>query len=57
MYIAQKYGDHRLKEIAGVFGLAHYGGVSSAIYSISEAMKVDDTLFDKVNGVINRFDP
>ena len=57
MYIAQKHGDYRLKDIADVFGLAHYGGVSSAIYSISEAMKVEDSLFETVNSIINRFDP
>jgi len=46
-----------MKEIAEVFGLAHYGGVSSAIHSISEVLKVDDILFEKVNDIINRFDP
>ena len=56
MYVAQKYGDYRLKEIAEVFGLAHYGGVSSAIYSISETMKVDGALLKNINSIINRFD-
>ena len=56
MYIAQKYGDYRLNEIEEVFGLAHYGGVSSAIYSLSEMLQVNGVLFKKVNGVINRLD-
>ena len=57
MYLAQKHGDYRLKEIAEVFGLAHYGGVSSAINSISETLKVDVILRKNVNNIINRFDP
>jgi putative transposase len=57
MYVAQKHGDYRLKEIAEVFGLAHYGGVSSAIYSLAETLKMDRALLENVNDIINRFDP
>ena len=34
MYIARKYGDYRLQEIADAFGLRHYGGVSSTIHLV-----------------------
>jgi len=54
MYLAQKHGDYRLKEIAEVFGLAHYGGVSSAIHSLSEALRVDGVLIKNVNGILKR---
>jgi putative transposase len=57
MYIAQKHSDYRLKEIAGVFGLAHYGGVSNAIYSVSEDLKEDGALLKMLNSIIKRFDP
>jgi len=56
MYVAQKHADYRLKEIAEVFGLIHYGGVSSAIHSISETLKVDGTLLEKINGMFNKLD-
>jgi len=57
MYIAQKHGDYRLNEIADVFGLAHYGGVSSAIHSLSEILNTDILLLEKMNNIIKRFDP
>jgi chromosomal replication initiation ATPase DnaA len=55
--IGQKIGDYRLNEIASFFGLRHYGGVSSAIYSIVEALKLDEVLSKKINTIINRLDP
>jgi chromosomal replication initiation ATPase DnaA len=57
MYLGQKIGDYRLNEIASVFGLQHYGGVASAIYSIVEAQKLDKGLCQTINGIINRLDP
>ncbi|MDF1828124.1 MAG: transposase [Legionellaceae bacterium] len=57
MYLAQKHGDYRLKDIAKAFGLAHYGGVSSALHRLSEALKTDVMLSEKVNCIINRLDP
>ncbi len=38
MYLAQKVGDYRLREIAAVFGLAHYGGVSHAINCVVDIL-------------------
>ncbi len=57
MYIAQKCGDYRLKGIADAFGLAHYGGASSAIHHASETIKIDTQLMNRINSIINRFDP
>jgi len=57
MYIGQKIGDYRLNEMASFFGLRHYGGVSSAIYSVVEALKLDEILSKKINSIINRLDP
>jgi hypothetical protein len=49
--------DYRLNEIASVFGLQHYGGVSSAIYSIVEAQKLGKGLCKTINSIINRLAP
>ena len=57
MYVAQKYGDYRLNEIAKAFGLSHYGGVSSAIHALSEELKTNDNLLREINIIINRLDP
>lgn len=57
MYLGQKLADYRLNEMASFFGLRHYGGVSSVIYSVVEALKLDVDLSMKINDIINRFDP
>lgn len=57
MYIAQKYGDYRLIEIADAFGLNHYGGVSHAIHCVINSLITDANLENKINNVINRLDP
>ena len=57
MFLGQKIGDYRLNEMASFFGLRHYGGISSAIYSVVEALKLDVVLSKKINAIINRLDP
>ena len=57
MYLGQKIGGYRLNEMAPFFSLRHYGGVSSAIYSVVEALKLDVVLSKKINAIINRLDP
>ena len=57
MYLGQKIGDYRLNEMASFFGLRHYGGVSSAVYAVVEALKLDEVLSKKINDIINRLDP
>ena len=57
MYLGQKIGDYRLNEMAPFFGLRHYGGVSSAIYFVVKALKLDGVLSKKINSIINRLDP
>ena len=54
MYIAQKFGDYRLKEIAVVFGLSHYGGVAHAVSCVVDALKLDENLLGKINAITNR---
>ena len=36
IYIARKYGDYRLQELADAFGLYHYGGVSYAVLAFEK---------------------
>ena len=57
MYLAQRIGDYRLTEIAKVFSLTHYGGVSNAINSIKQDISSDPQLQQSVDAIINRFDP
>ena len=57
MYLAQHIGGHRLTEIARVFGLRHYGGVSNAIYMLCKQLDDDTKLQRAINTIINRFDP
>jgi len=57
MYLGQKIGDYRLNEMASFFGLSHYGGISTAIYTIVEALKLHGDLDKKINVIINRLDP
>ena len=57
MYLAQRVGGCRLREVADYFGLNHYGGVSYAVSMIKVALADDETLRLEVNIIINRLDP
>jgi putative transposase len=57
MYLAQNKGGLRLTEIANIFGLKHYGGVSNAIYGVVKELELDGGFEKSVNSIINRFDP
>lgn len=54
MYIAQKYGDYRLQEIADTFGLRHYGGVSSSVHLFTQELKNNTELGAAVNTVAKK---
>ena len=54
MYIARKYGDYRLQEIADTFGLRHYGGVSSTIHLFMKELESDPMLEEVVNAVVKK---
>ena len=54
MYIARKYGDYRLQEIADAFGLRHYGGVSSTIHLVMRELHNDQVLGAGVDRVIEK---
>ncbi len=57
MYLGQKLSDYRLNELASVFGLKHYGGVSNAISMIKQEIDQDKLLQQDLNDIINRLDP
>jgi putative transposase len=57
MYIAKKIYDYRLKEIAEVFGLAHYGAVASAISKLTAQLSEYPELGLKLNTIIKRLAP
>ena len=57
MYIAQKYGDYKLTEIANAFGLKHYGSASYAIINVSKTVQIDTALACIINHIITRLDP
>jgi len=57
MYLGQLLSDYRLNELAKIFGLKHYGGVSSAISTIKREIESDKRLREDVNSIINRLDP
>ncbi len=57
MYLGQRLCDYRLRELAEVFGLKHYGGVSNAISMIKREIELDKTLQQDLNNIINRLDP
>lgn len=57
MYFCQHYAGYRLKDIAEIFNLAHYGGVSSAIRSVEKNRQSSPELQAKINNIINRLDP
>ena len=48
MYIVRKYDDYRLQEIADMFGLQHYGGVSSTIRLFVQELQNDSELQNTV---------
>ena len=54
MYIARKYGDYRLQEIADSFGLRHYGGVSSTIHLFMRELENDLALRERVAIIVNK---
>jgi len=49
--------DYRLNELADIFGLKHYGGVSNAISTIKQEIEGDKILWQDLNNIINRLDP
>ncbi len=49
--------DYRLRELAEIFGLKHYGGVSNPISMIKREIEVDKILQQDLNNIINRLDP
>ncbi|MCX7116828.1 MAG: hypothetical protein NTW94_02790 [Legionellales bacterium] len=53
MYIARKYGDYRLQDLAGAFGLQHYGGVCYAVHAFAEELKKDHNLEMSVYKVVS----
>ncbi len=57
MYLAQRIGGFRLNEIGEFFGLKGYGGVSSAIYMVKQALEQDSELRKVIKNIINRLDP
>jgi REP element-mobilizing transposase RayT len=57
MYLAQRIGGFRLNEIGEFFGLKGYGGVSSAIHMVKQALEQDAKLTEITNNIINRLDP
>ena len=52
MYIARKCGDYRLQEIADMFGLRHYGGVSSTLHLFMQELQNDPNLMVGVSCII-----
>ena len=46
-----------MNEIGEFFGLKGYGGVSSAIYMVKQALEQDAKLREITNNIINRLDP
>ena len=55
-YLAQKIGDIRFNEIDEFFGLKGYGGDSSAIPMVKQALEQDAMLREIANRFINRRD-
>lgn len=54
MYIARKYGDYRLQELADAFGLQHYGGVCYAVHAFAQDLQKDRELEMSVYSVVNK---
>lgn len=57
MYLAQRIAGFRLNEIGEFFGLKGYGGVSSAIHMVKQALEQDVELREIASSIINRLDP
>ena len=54
MYIARKYGDYRSQEIAVIFGLQHYGGVSSTLHLFMQDLKNEPGLGASVACIVKK---
>ena len=52
MYLCQRVGDMRLREIAGVFGLASYASASSTIRKLSQRLNHDKKLGNDINYIL-----
>ena len=52
MYVARKYGNHRLVDIAEAFGLSHYGSVSSVIYGFTKEADKDSAVKSMIDDVV-----
>lgn len=54
MYIARKYEDYRLQELADAFGLQHYGGVCYAVHAFERELQNNQILRVKVDNVVSK---
>lgn len=54
IYIARKYGDHRLQALADTFGLQHYGGISFAVHAFAKEVQKDLELERCINSVVKK---
>ena len=52
MYLCQRRGDHKLKDIAAAFGLKRYGSASTVIGNFKRDLKSDKKLNEKINRLI-----
>ena len=57
MYLAQRVGDYKLREISEYFGLNHYGSVGSEMSTMKEQLVKDKVCFWDINNIINILDP
>jgi len=58
MCLAQRVGRYRLGDIAKVFGLAHYGRASNAVFMVKQEMDEDVKLLGRaINTIVNRLGP
>ena len=53
IYIARKYGDYRLQELADMFGLQYYDGISYAVHAFAQVLRKD--LEARVCSVVTKF--
>lgn len=54
IYIARKYGDYRLQELADRFGLQHYGGISYAVHAFAQELRKDLELEQRAGSVVEK---